>query len=777
MIRSICVTLLFAAVFPMTAQAQIPRQISFQGILTDASGQAADDGNYLLTFRLYDNELGVSVLWTETQTTAVQSGVFNVMLGKETPLSLTFNKPLWLGVSVDGAQEMRPRTALAASPYALHADVANAIAPGVGGIVRSVNGSDGDVTLQGAGGTTVTRSGNTVTISSTGGTGGSGIQGVQNTDGSISVLNPSGPVATIGIADNAVVKGLSVGATTLRDNIVLQAGSNITLTPTGNTVRIEATGGGTGIQSIQNTNQTLDIINADGPVATINVGARAISQAHLADNAVIAAKIADGVITASKISSTGATPGQVLGFNGSSVTWIAPAAGGVSGSGSVNRLALWSNSDELSSSSTLVFDGGKFGVGTSTPGASLHVAGQDGVLATGAVGSGAALSLGFGERMHWYPKKAAFRVGRVTGTEWDDALIGQYSVAMGYNTTALSLGATALGYATRASDFYAFATGFTSAATGTSSTAMGSGTTASGINSTSLGSNTAASGSNSIAMGRNTTASGFSSTSIGESTTAGGTHSIAMGFLSSAGGSSSFAAGTSATASGNHSVAIGNNVSTNSHAGAFVLGCQSPSALMNSSAPNQMSMRFAGGYRLYSDIQQSKGVYMNGGVSGWTNYSDRNTKENISEIDGEALLAKIRHLSVTEWNYIGADPGIRYIGPMAQDFWKAFKLGGTDSLGINSISIDGVNLAAIKALELRTAELRNGADVLADLEETVRRQQEQLSESTERIAELEAQLSDYAAMRQEMQAIKVLLMQNGLRPDVLRASHDTDGTD
>jgi autotransporter adhesin len=259
---------------------------------------------------------------------------------------------------------------------------------------------------------------------------------------------------------------------------------------------------------------------------------------------------------------------------------------------------------------------------------------------------------------------------------------------------------------------------------------------------------------------------------MGESTTAGGMHSVAMGYNSTAGGSSSFAAGTGATASGNHSVAIGNNVSTNSQDGSFVLGCQSLSALMNSSAPNQMSMRFAGGYRLFSDIQQSKGVYMNGGVSGWTNYSDRNTKENISEIDGEALLAKIRHLSVTEWNYIGADPGIRYIGPMAQDFWQAFKLGGTDSLGINSISIDGVNLAAIKALEARTAELRESARILAELRATVERQQEKLSESTVRIAELESQLSDFVALREEMQTIKALLLQNGVRPDALRVSHD-----
>ncbi len=65
---------------------------------------------------------------------------------------------------------------------------------------------------------------------------------------------------------------------------------------------------------------------------------------------------------------------------------------------------------------------------------------------------------------------------------------------------------------------------------------------------------------------------------------------------------------------------------------------------------------------------------------------------------------KIRTLPITEWNYKGTDASIKYIGPVAQDFYSAFHLGGNDSLGINSLCIDGVNIAAIKALEKRTSE-------------------------------------------------------------------------
>ena len=50
----------------------------------------------------------------------------------------------------------------------------------------------------------------------------------------------------------------------------------------------------------------------------------------------------------------------------------------------------------------------------------------------GTFGNSEALAMdGAGARAFFYPGKAAFRAGRVTGTQWDDESIGNYSVAMG----------------------------------------------------------------------------------------------------------------------------------------------------------------------------------------------------------------------------------------------------------------------------------------------------------------------------------------------------------
>jgi hypothetical protein len=136
---------------------------------------------------------------------------------------------------------------------------------------------------------------------------------------------------------------------------------------------------------------------------------------------------------------------------------------------------------------------------------------------------------GAGVRMMWYPEKAAFRAGRVDGTQWDATNVGDWSVALGYNTTASAPISTAMGSRTTASGSNAMAMGDRTTASDASATAMGSNTTASGIDATAMGNDTEASGIGATAMGNETTASGGDATAMGSQTTASGIDATAMG--------------------------------------------------------------------------------------------------------------------------------------------------------------------------------------------------------------------------------------------------------
>lgn len=305
--------------------AQVPRTISFQGVLTDAAGNIVGDGNHQLRLQLYTTASGGSAIHSETQTIPVVKGVFNVIIGSVTPLpaSLAFDRAYFLGVTVDAGSELAPRTALTSVPYALHAaeaKIAQALAPGAGGAVTSVNGQDGSISLQGAGGTTVTNSGRTFTISSTTG-GGGGIQGVQSTDGTLTITDPNGPTANLAVAQNAI------GTLHLRDGAV--SGSKIENDAVG-AEKIQ--NGAVGNAKIQDDAVSAikiqDYAIGSSKIATAAVGGEklqdaAVSTEKIADLSVTASKLANGSVTAGKVSPVGASPGEVLKYDGVDVGWAA----------------------------------------------------------------------------------------------------------------------------------------------------------------------------------------------------------------------------------------------------------------------------------------------------------------------------------------------------------------------------------------------------------------------------------------------------------------------
>lgn len=77
--------------------------------------------------------------------------------------------------------------------------------------------------------------------------------------------------------------------------------------------------------------------------------------------------------------------------------------------------------------------------------------------------------------------------------------------------------------------------------------------------------------------------------------------------------------------------------------------------------------------------------------------SDRNLKTDLAAVGPADILAKVAALPVQSWRYTNEMPGIRHVGPMAQDFKAAFGLGKDDKV-IGYLDEGGVALAAIQGL-------------------------------------------------------------------------------
>jgi hypothetical protein len=126
--------------------------------------------------------------------------------------------------------------------------------------------------------------------------------------------------------------------------------------------------------------------------------------------------------------------------------------------------------------------------------------------------------------------------------------------------------------------------------------------------------------------------------------------------------------------------------------------------ILTTSRAYQFLARASGGFTLYTDAGSTVGAQLAAGSGTWASLSDRNVKTNIAPLDDSTVLAKVAALPISRWSY-KTEHGVRHVGPMARDFYAAFKV-GEDDKHITSIDEDGVALAAIKALHAENARLR-----------------------------------------------------------------------
>ncbi len=147
--------------------AQVPRLVTLPLYLEEFGVPIS--GTRALDIRWYPAALGGSILLQESFTVDLDQGIGSVQLGSTVAISdvLLLQGNLWLGISIDGAPELQPRTMLTSVPYAIVSDrarIAEELAPEVTGVVTSVNEIGGAIRLVAGSGIELARNGNSIEI-------------------------------------------------------------------------------------------------------------------------------------------------------------------------------------------------------------------------------------------------------------------------------------------------------------------------------------------------------------------------------------------------------------------------------------------------------------------------------------------------------------------------------------------------------------------------------------------------------------------------------------
>lgn len=303
-------------------------------------------------------------------------------------------------------------------------------------------------------------------------------------------------------------------------------------------------------------------------------------------------------------------------------------------------------------------------------------------VATGNLGIGVSPMQGKGYRTSWDSYKGAFRSG-YADNEWDDANVGFFSWAGGSNSTAIGL--------------YALAFGDTNSAESTSSIVFGSGNQVKGAAGFSAGAGNRVCDTYGVALGNNAKSGGplINGKCDPDTFNLRGLAAVAIGY--------------NVTADQDHTTAMGKFASNNGFTGTFVWSdgsAQQSADTFRNTANNEFAARATGGFRFRTNLGGTTGCNLPAGSGVFNCTSSRATKMNFAAVSGTDLLAKVRALPITTWNYISEGDKVRHLGPMAEDFYAAFGLGeGSKSIGVQDLA--SVSLAGVKALEERTAELQD----------------------------------------------------------------------
>ncbi len=632
-----------------TLQAQTT-SFTYQGQLTDAREPA--EGTYEFGFRLFGAETGDAAVGDPVLTgpTQVSRGLFTAMLDFGT--NLWDPSARWLEISVrtndggSGFTVLAPRQPITAAPLAVVAELARA-ADHASSADLAVSATDAERAQSADRAEAAATADQALRAEAAGvaeGVVAGSITGESVAPGSLLAAN---------LAADQVVRSLNGR----RDDVVLEGGTNTTVTATAGGLALHARAwgleGNAGIDS-----STQFVGTTDAAPLELRVNNRRVMRYEVSTNDVVSVLGGDGgnLIGPRTIGATIAGGGTTFG---GSVDWVhrVQAIYGTIGGGMANTLEVNASSSTISGGFT-------------------NRIGQD--AAQGVIAGGEANAIG--------------------NLAWGSAISGGYQNRIGPGAYFSTIGG---GWTNQVGAFISTVSGGTEhhigANAGYSTIGGGAGHRIEGDSRTGT---IAGGGENRILTGSiRSTIGGGKDNQVGLNsphTTIGGGlgHRIGTGAEGAVipGGISNRVDGAYGFAAGQKAQAL--------HTGAFVWADASPEPFA-SEAANEVALRATGGMRVVTGVDLGTGartgVTVAPGSGSWDSLSDRSAKTGFAPVDTGEVLAGVARLPLQTWQYRAETSGARHLGPVAQDFHAAFGLGSSDRT-IATVDADGVALAAIQGL-------------------------------------------------------------------------------
>ena len=103
-----------------TSNQNVPRRISYQGLITKADGSPTDDGSYEILFKVFETADGGEAIWSENQEVTVNNGIISTILGNTNPFTVV-PPEAFLELTVSGST-LSPRQVLTSVFYSVLSD-------------------------------------------------------------------------------------------------------------------------------------------------------------------------------------------------------------------------------------------------------------------------------------------------------------------------------------------------------------------------------------------------------------------------------------------------------------------------------------------------------------------------------------------------------------------------------------------------------------------------------------------------------------------------------